>query len=89
MKEYKYKKMNEMLQILEELQMPSKLKNTRTILTLLSVAKMKEKSKWSQVEEVYSRTHDMILFMNENYPNKGGTDEKRGEIGRASCRERV
>ena len=47
MKEYKYKKMNEMLQILEELQMPSKLKNTRTILTLLSVAKMKEKSKWS------------------------------------------
>lgn len=78
MNSYQYKKMNEMYQILEQLQMPAKLKNTRTILTLLSVAKVKEKSKWAQVEESYSRTHDMIAFMNANYPNKGGTDEKRG-----------
>ena len=78
MSDYKYSKMNEMKQILEQLQMPSKLKNTRTILTVLSVAKIKEKSKWSQVEESYARTHDMIAFMNTNYPNKGGTDEKRG-----------
>ena len=32
MKEYPYRKMNEMREILEVLQMPSKLKNTRTIL---------------------------------------------------------
>ena len=36
MKEYPYRKMNEMREILEVLQMPSKLKNTRTILTLLA-----------------------------------------------------
>lgn len=78
MKEYPYRKMNEMREILEVLQMPSKLKNTRTILTLLAVARVKEKSKWSQVEESYARTHDMIVFMNEYYPNKGGTDLKRG-----------
>lgn len=78
MKDYQYSKMNEMHDILEQLQMPAKLKNTRTILTLLSIARVKEKSKWSQVEESYSRTHDMIVFMNTNYPNKGGTDEKRG-----------
>ena len=71
MKEYPYRKMNEMREILEVLQMPSKLKNTRTILTLLAVARVKEKSKWSQVEESYARTHDMIVFMNEYYPNKG------------------
>ena len=71
MKEYPYRKMNEMCEILEVLQMPSKLKNTRTILTLLAVARVKEKSKWSQVEESYARTHDMIVFMNEYYPNKG------------------
>lgn len=70
MKEYPYRKMNEMREILEVLQMPSKLKNTRTILTLLAVARVKEKSKWSQVEESYARTHDMIVFMNEYYPNK-------------------
>ena len=64
MKEYPYRKMNEMREILEVLQMPSKLKNTRTILTLLAVARVKEKSKWSQVEESYARTHDMIVFMN-------------------------
>lgn len=78
MKNYDYQKMNEMKQILEQLQMPSKLTNTRTILTLLAVARVKERSKWSQVEESYSRTHDMIVFMNENYPDKGGTDTKRG-----------
>ena len=39
MKEYPYRKMNEMREILEVLQMPSKLKNTRTILTLLAVAR--------------------------------------------------
>lgn len=78
MKKYEYKKMNEMKKILEELQMPAKLTNTRTILTLLAVARVKEKSKWSQVEESYSRTHDMIVFMNANYPDKGGTDVKRG-----------
>lgn len=78
MSDYQYEKMNEMKQILEKLQMPTKLKNTRTILTLLAIAGVKEKSKWSQVEENYSRTHDMIVFMNENYPNKGGTDKKRG-----------
>lgn len=42
MKEYPYRKMNEMCEILEVLQMPSKLKNTRTILTLLAVARVKE-----------------------------------------------
>lgn len=78
MKEYPYKKMNEMKAILETLQMPSKLKNTRTVLTLLAIARMRENSKWSAAEESYSRPHDMIVFMNEHYPDKGGTDSKRG-----------
>ena len=42
MKEYPYRKMNEMREILEVLQMPSKLKNTRTILTLLAVARKRK-----------------------------------------------
>ena len=48
MKEYPYRKMNEMREILEVLQMPSKLKNTRTILTLLAGSRGKEKKKLSQ-----------------------------------------
>ena len=45
MKEYPYRKMNEMREILEVLQMPSKLKNTRTILTLLAGCTCKRKIK--------------------------------------------
>lgn len=76
--DYKFQKMNEMEDILLELEMPKKLSNLRSILTLLAVGKIREKSKWRTAKEDYSRTHDMIVFMNENYPNKGGTDEKRG-----------
>lgn len=77
-KPYDYVKMNEMETILKSLNMPLKLSNSRTILTLLAIAGLSENSRWNKTREAYLRIHDMIVFINEHYPNKGGTDEKRG-----------
>ena len=77
-KPYDYIKMNDMESILISLEMPQKLSNTRIILTLLAIAGLYEKSKWNNTRESYLRIHDMIVFMNEHYPNKGGSDLKRG-----------
>lgn len=75
---YTFKKMNEMEEILKALAMPAKLSNRRTVLTLLSIAQLAEDSKWKNVKEQYLRIHDMIDFINQNYPNKGNTDLVKG-----------
>lgn len=87
---YKYSKMNDMEKILIELEMPPKLYNRRTVLTVLAFAQLTEKSRWKDVKENYFRIHDIIEFINENYPDKGGTDLERGgykENSRESIRD--
>ena len=89
-KKYKYKKMNEMEEILVNLEMPGKLRNRRSVLTMLAFARLGEKSRWKDVQESYLRIHDIIEFINEYYPDKGGTDPKRGgykENSRESIRD--
>lgn len=76
---YDYNKMNEMAEILKALELPKNLTNVRGILTLLATAQIEEKSKWRSAQESYMRTHDMIHFINMHYPNKGGTDLKKGD----------
>lgn len=76
MSTYKSIKMNSMEQILISLQMPSRLYNRRSILTLLAIGNVKESSKWKSIQEQYLRIHDIISFINENYPGKGSTDPK-------------
>lgn len=76
---YTYSKMNEMHEILNSLEMPKSLKNTRSILTLLAIGKLSETSRWRSVKEDYSRPHDIIVFINDNYPLKGGTDQGKGD----------
>ena len=75
---YDFSKMNEMKSILTALDMPRKLSNHRTILTLLAIAQLTEWSNWTDTKEEYSRIHDIITFINKHYPDKGGTDTKRG-----------
>lgn len=60
-------KVQEMQSILEQLKLPKKLQNERTALIMLALAGIIEKSKWKQVSEEYMRTHDLRIFINENY----------------------
>lgn len=63
----------EMKEILSAIQLPTKLTNNRTVLTVLAIAGLREKDSWTKVIEEYKRTNDIIQFINQYYPNKGGT----------------
>ena len=71
-------KVKEMQSILIDIEMPQKLTNLRSVLTLLAMAKLTNDKNWKQTSEDYSRIHDLIAFINEHYPDKDGTDSKRG-----------
>lgn len=81
---YKFDKMNNMRDILIAIDLPPKLYNCQSILTILAIAQLEEKSKWNKVQEQYLRVHDMIEFINTYYPNKGETDSKRGNYSENS-----
>ena len=70
-------KVKEMQSILIDIEMPQKLTNLRSVLTLLAMAKLTNDKNWKQTSEDYSRIHELIAFINEHYPDKDGTDSKR------------
>ena len=61
-------KVKEMQSILIDIEMPQKLTNLRSVLTLLAMAKLTNDKNWKQTSEDYSRIHDLIAFINEHYP---------------------
>lgn len=60
-------KVTAMQEILEQLRVPTKQQNERTALIMLALAGLTKKSKWKDTTENYYRTHDLRLFINENY----------------------
>lgn len=66
----------EMAEILKAIKLPPKLSNRRAVLTMLALAGLREKDSWIRVSEEYKGPNAIILFVNENYPNKGGTDDR-------------
>lgn len=60
-------KIDDMQKILGQLKVPRKQQNERTALAMLALSGLKEKDKWKDITEEYMRTHDIIVFVNENY----------------------
>lgn len=73
---YEYGVLNDIREILISIGMPSKYYNPRCVLVLAACLEMIPGKKWNSISEGYHGTHDIIKFINENYPNKAGLDNK-------------
>lgn len=83
---YKYSKMNDMENILDQLELPKKLKGARTILTILAMTNLEENDRWNHLKQDFMRPHDIILYINKYYPRKGEM-AKNGEGYAENSRE--
>ena len=72
-KEYSYQELNEAMAILVALGMPPRLCGARSVLTLAAITEVSS-GKWSKISENFKSIHDIILYINEKYPNKAGFD---------------
>ena len=61
-------KVKEMQSILIDIEMPQKLTNLRSVLTLLAMAKLTNDKNWKQTSEDYSRIHNVINLVNVAEP---------------------
>ncbi len=75
-KNYEYDVLNDIREILQSIGMPEKYYNPRCVLVLAACLEMTPGKKWNSISEAYHGTHDIIKFINENYPNKAGLDGK-------------
>ena len=71
---YEYDVLNDARSILIEIGMPKPLRNPRCVMALAAYAGMKEAGKWRNASEGYHSTHDIICYINANFPNKAGLD---------------
>lgn len=74
--DYNYNCLNEARDILKSIGMPPQLYNPRCAMTLAACAEIKPGMKWKYASENYHGTHDIIRFINENFPNKAGLDKQ-------------
>ena len=72
--EYKYQVLNDAQHILDAIGMPKQLQNRQSVLIFAACAHL-TKPEWKRVSEEYSGTHDMIQFINKNFPKKAGHDK--------------
>ncbi len=72
---YDYEILNDIRNILKNIGMPEKYYNTRCVLVLAACLEMLPEKKWTAISEDYHRIHDIIIFINTNYPNKAGLDK--------------
>ncbi len=70
---YNYDELNAARDILQSIGMPVELYRPRSVMIFASIARVKG-GKWNRVSEEYIGTHDMIAYINKNYPNKAGLD---------------
>lgn len=61
---------------LKHLGFPAHFSNPRCVMTLAACAEMKPGFQWKSASENYHGTHDIIQFINTEYPNKAGLDTK-------------
>ena len=74
---YKYQCLNDAKQILHAVGMPEKLCNPRCVMTFAAFAEIKASdAKWKNVSESYKGTKFIHDFINEQFPNKAGLDNK-------------
>ena len=71
---YDYPELNEAKAILIAIGMPVELYNPRSVMIFASIACIKN-SKWNKISEEYKSTHEMIDYINNNFPNKAGLDK--------------
>ncbi|MBQ0165939.1 MAG: hypothetical protein KBT02_02370 [Treponema sp.] len=74
--EYSYDVLNDIRDILMHIGMPEKYCNTRCVLVMAACLEMVPGKKWASISEDYHGTHDIISFINTNYPDKAGLDKK-------------
>lgn len=72
--QYSYKCLNEAKEILTSIGMPDSLTNPRSVMTFAALAEMTDEKKWRQASEDYHGTHDIVEYINKNFPNKAGLD---------------
>lgn len=74
---YDYQCLNDANAILKSIGMPEKLHNARCVMIFAALAEMKaEDTKWRNASESYHSIHEILDFINHNYPNKAGRDQK-------------
>lgn len=74
---YKYSCLNDARDILKSIGMPERLYNPRCVMVLCACAEMTAKdTKWRKASENYHTTKEMIQFINNEFPNKAGLEEK-------------
>ena len=73
---YAYSVLDDAADILKSIGMPERLYNPRCVMALAACAEITEKSKWRHASEAYHGTHDIISFINRNFPNKANLDTK-------------
>ncbi len=74
---YEYTCLNNAKDILRSIGMPKKYYNPRCVMVLCACAEMKANdSKWRKASENYHTTKEMIQFINAEFPNKAGLDNK-------------
>lgn len=61
-------KLAEAKEILKALKVPAKQQNSLCCCTLLAMANLLEKTPWEKAENNWIRIHDLIAFINKNYP---------------------
>lgn len=71
---YEYDVLNDAQSILIEIGMPKPLRNPRCVMALAAYAGMADTTRWRNASEEYRSTHDVICFINANFPNKAGLD---------------
>lgn len=72
---YPYDCLNDARNILVQIGMPETLCNPRCVMTFCACAEMKSQE-WKKISENYHGTHDIIRFINDNFPNKAGFDNR-------------
>lgn len=60
-------KVDEALEILRALGMPSQQQNQRSALTLLALAQVKKRGKWANAQQALMRIWDIMQFMRQHY----------------------
>ncbi|MBD3354428.1 restriction endonuclease [Candidatus Woesearchaeota archaeon] len=79
-------KINEALDILEQLNAPKKQRNERSALVLLSLVSLKEKDKWKDAKKIMIRIHDMMQFIKSEY-NKEYAENSRETLRRQTLHQ--
>lgn len=73
--DYGYQCLNDARDILRRISMPEKYCNPRCLMVFAACAEMGSSSvKWRNATENYHGTHEIIEFVNREFPNKAGLD---------------